>query len=137
MKLTSFALIENNDRYLLVCETSLKWKGHWFFPGGKAKKDETPEQAAIREAKEEIACDIDLKGMFYTKYSPGILMAELCFYYYAEPRSYITRDKEIQPSLKSRWFNYEEILKLPLRENAIDIIDTYRNLKKRRSLQTT
>ena len=67
--------------------------------------------------------------MFYTKYNPGILNAELCFYYYAEPISSLDMTDH---SIKSRWFNYEEIINLPLRENAIDIINTYRNLKKRR-----
>jgi ADP-ribose pyrophosphatase YjhB (NUDIX family) len=133
MKLASFTLIENNDNYLLVQENSLRWKNHWFLPGGKSEKDESPEQTARREAKEEIGCDIDLKEMFYTKYSPGIIVAELCFYYYANPSSPI--DMKNQHSLKSRWFTYDEITKLPLRENARDIIDTYRNLKKRRSAQ--
>ena len=129
MKLASFTLIENNDNYLLVQENSLRWKNHWFLPGGKSEKDESPEQTARREAKEEIGCDIDLKEMFYTKYNPGILNAELSFYYYAEPISSLDMTDH---SIKSRWFNYEEIINLPLRENEIDIINTYRNLKKRR-----
>lgn len=135
MKLASFTLIENDDNYLLVQENSLRWKNHWFLPGGKSEKNESPEQTAKREAKEEIGCDIELKEMFYTKYSPGIILAELCFYYYANPTLPI--DMKSQHSLKSRWFSYDEILTLPLRENAKDIIDTYRNLKKRRSLQIT
>ena len=130
MKLASFTLVENNDNYLLVQENSLKWKNHWFLPGGKSEKNETPEQTAIREAQQEIGCKINLKEMFYTKYNPGIILAELRFYYYATPASFI--DIKKQHSSKSRWFSYDEILKLPLRENAIDIINTYRNLRKRK-----
>lgn len=133
MKFASFTLIENNDNFLLVRENSLKWKNHWFLPGGKSQKNESPEQTAIREAQEEIGCDINLKEMFYTKYSPGIITAELCFYYYATLYSDINMDN--QHSLNSQWFSYEQILKLPLRENAIDIINTFRNLKKRQSHQ--
>ena len=58
MKLASFTLIENDDNYLLVQENSLRWKNHWFLPGGKSEKNESPEQTAKREAKEEIGCDI-------------------------------------------------------------------------------
>ncbi len=135
MKLTTFALIENNERYLLICEASTKWKGKWFLPGGHAKKHETPEQAVIRETKEEAACEISLKGMFYSKYQPGLIHNKLCIYYYAEA---ITKDIKKLPdkhSLESRWFCYEEILELPLRGDVIDIINTYRNLKKNNSLQ--
>ena len=32
--------------------------GYWELPGGKIENDETPEQAAIREVREEIACDV-------------------------------------------------------------------------------
>jgi 8-oxo-dGTP pyrophosphatase MutT (NUDIX family) len=135
MKLASFALIEKDDCYLLVCETSLKWKGHWFFPGGHVKKDESPEMAAIRESKEETGYNIQLDGMFYSKYNPGILIAELCFYYHAEPAPIEIKSMEEPGLLKYDWFTYEEILNLPLRENALDIINTYRNLKKHRPSQ--
>jgi ADP-ribose pyrophosphatase YjhB (NUDIX family) len=135
MKLTTFALIECDESYLLICEASPKWKGKWFFPGGHAKKHETPEQAVVRETKEEAACEIALKGMFYSRYFPGLMNNKLCIYYYAEA---ITKDIKKQAdkhSLESRWFRYEEILKLPLRDNVIDIINTYRNLKRNHSLQ--
>lgn len=132
MKLTSFTLIEYEDHFLLVCDHSLKWKNHWFFPGANSENIESPEQSIINEVKEEIGCELHLKGMFYTKYNPGIITAELCFYYYAKPISSI--DIRNMHSSKYRWFTYEEVLKLPLKENAIDIIDTYRNLKKRKSI---
>jgi 8-oxo-dGTP pyrophosphatase MutT (NUDIX family) len=45
---------ENNDVALLH---SLK-HGFYMLPGGKIEEDETPEQAAIRECKEEIGCDV-------------------------------------------------------------------------------
>lgn len=130
MKLTSFALIESNDSYLLIRESASKWKGKWFFPGGETKKNESPEQAVLRETKEEAACEIAVKGMFYSKYHHGLLNKNLCFYYYAEALSKEIKTQSDKHSLKSRWFKYEEILSLPLRENAMDIINTYRNLKK-------
>ncbi|HET6225358.1 MAG TPA: NUDIX hydrolase [Bacteroidia bacterium] len=135
MKLTSFALVEKNDKYLLVCETSIRWKGHWFFPGGQVKKDESPEMAAVRETKEETGNDIKLDGMFYSKYNPGILIAELCFYYHAELDPLQVTIIDGSELLKYEWFTYDEILNLPLRENALDIINTYRNLKKHRPQQ--
>lgn len=34
--------------------------GKWEFPGGKIEKNERPQQALIREVKEEMLCDIDV-----------------------------------------------------------------------------
>jgi 8-oxo-dGTP pyrophosphatase MutT (NUDIX family) len=136
MKLTSFALIEQNDRFLLIKEASPKWRGKWFFPGGETQKNESPEQAVLRETMEETACNISVKGMFYSKYYHGLLRNNLCFYYYAEPLSPVIKKEPDKHSLESRWFKYEEVLSLPLRDkdNVIEIINRYRNLKKSHSL---
>lgn len=37
--------------------------GHWSFPGGNADEGESPEQAALREAKEEMGVDADPKAL--------------------------------------------------------------------------
>ncbi|HSH64464.1 MAG TPA: NUDIX hydrolase [Bacteroidia bacterium] len=135
MKLNCFALIENDDHYLLIRETNPKWKSKWFLPGGETKRNESPEQAILRETRNEASCEINVKGMFYSKYYRGLLINKLSFYYYAE-----AINKEIKKfpdicSQKIKWFKYEEILALPLRDNVIDIINTYRNLKKNHSLK--
>ena len=50
------------------------WKrkrGHYELPGGKIDAGETPEQAAVREAKEEIGCDVILLKKRGTILFPG------------------------------------------------------------------
>jgi len=44
-------------RFLLVERGKEPWKGWLAFPGGSIEPGETPEQAAIRELKEETALD--------------------------------------------------------------------------------
>jgi len=39
---------------------------HWEVPGGKVEDGESPTDAAIREAKEEIGVDVELKKPFYS-----------------------------------------------------------------------
>ena len=134
MKLTSFALIETNDTYLLIREASVKWKGKWFFPGGKIRKNESPEQAVVRETEEEAACTIFIKGLLSAKYTRRWLNNRLCFFYYAKAMKKEIKNYPDKHSMESRWFKYEELLSLPLRENALDIINTYRSLKKSHSL---
>ena len=53
------ALIDVEGRVLLAQRPSGKhMAGLWEFPGGKIEKGETPEQALVRELKEELEIDI-------------------------------------------------------------------------------
>lgn len=39
---------------------------HWEVPGGEVEEDESPTQAAVREAEEEIGVEVELEKPFYT-----------------------------------------------------------------------
>ena len=58
----SIALINNYDEVLIAKRPNYKHlAGFWEFPGGKVEKDETPENALIREVKEELNVNINNK----------------------------------------------------------------------------
>lgn len=54
------AIIKNESGKILIAQRNLKKSqgGLWEFPGGKIEKDETKEEAIIREIKEELTIDI-------------------------------------------------------------------------------
>lgn len=66
------AIIFENEKgelllYLRDNKTSIPFPDHWDLIGGHVEEGETPEQALVREVKEEL--DIDLKEYkFYRKY---------------------------------------------------------------------
>lgn len=55
---SAVALIDSDGRVLLAQRPpGKKMAGLWEFPGGKIETDETPEQALVRELKEELGID--------------------------------------------------------------------------------
>jgi ADP-ribose pyrophosphatase YjhB (NUDIX family)/predicted RNA-binding Zn-ribbon protein involved in translation (DUF1610 family) len=57
-------VIEKDNRILLVKRKYEPYKGDWSFPAGFMEYDESPEQCAIREIKEELNVDVELDGLF-------------------------------------------------------------------------
>lgn len=55
-------IVEEGKLLLLYREE----ESHWEVPGGKVEENESPTQAAIREAEEEIGVKIELEKPFYT-----------------------------------------------------------------------
>lgn len=129
MQLLSFVIIEKNNNYLFVCEPSLKWRNQWFFPGGKLEKNEDPVTAAIRETKEAAACDVILDGIFYFRFFKGIINNQLHIYYHGRTDQPVEKTISDKHSLSSKWFSYEELSKVPLRQDALQVIDAYRSLQ--------
>jgi len=56
----SICVIERDDGAVLLVR--LSYRRSWGLPGGLLKRGETPEQAALREVKEESALDVELVG---------------------------------------------------------------------------
>lgn len=56
---TAIALLDEEGRVLLAQRPEGKhMAGLWEFPGGKVDEGETPEEALVREMREELALDI-------------------------------------------------------------------------------
>jgi len=52
------AIIKHNNEILTTQRGYGDYKDWWEFPGGKIEPGETPEEALVREIKEELATDI-------------------------------------------------------------------------------
>lgn len=57
-------VIEKEGRILLVKRKYEPYKGDWCLPAGFMEYDESPEQCAIRETKEELNVDVKLDGLY-------------------------------------------------------------------------
>lgn len=54
------AVIRKDNKIFATQRGYGDFKGGWEFPGGKVEDGETPEQALVREIKEELATDIEV-----------------------------------------------------------------------------
>ena len=109
MKVIVGGIIEKDGKYLLVQEAKKKCYGKWNFPAGHLDFNESLEQGAIREIKEETGCDVELKGVCYI--ANRILEDDLCVMIVFNAKlikEKIEYDKE--EILDVKWIDYDEIV---------------------------
>ena len=60
------ALIVHDGRIFATQRGYGEWRGWWEFPGGKQEPGETPEDALVREIREELATEISVDRFMTT-----------------------------------------------------------------------
>ena len=109
MKVIVGGIIEKNGKYLLVQEAKEKCYKKWNFPAGHLDFNESLQQGAIREIKEETGCVVELNGVCYI--ANRILEDDLFVMIVFDAKlikENIEYDKE--EILDVKWFDYDEIV---------------------------
>ena len=70
-------LIDGHDRVLLAKQNY--GQGRWALPGGLVEPDESPDEAAVREAKEETGLVVELDHLIALYYVRGVTPPRLGF----------------------------------------------------------
>ncbi|MDQ0888493.1 8-oxo-dGTP diphosphatase [Paenibacillus sp. V4I9] len=73
----SQALIIQDNRVLMVKQYVQRGDIVWNFPGGGIEEYETPEQACIRETKEETGFDIKIEQFLYSSNNKYTFRAQI------------------------------------------------------------
>lgn len=60
------AIIRRGEQIFATQRGYGDWKDWWEFPGGKIEPGETPEEALVREIKEELSADIHVGKLLHT-----------------------------------------------------------------------
>lgn len=109
MKVIVGGIIEKEGKYLLVQEAKKKCYEKWNFPAGHLDFNESLEQGAIREIKEETGCDVKLDGVCYV--ANRILEDDL-FVIIVFNAKLINENIEFDKEeiLDVKWFDYDEIV---------------------------
>jgi ADP-ribose pyrophosphatase YjhB (NUDIX family) len=113
LTVTCSLVIEQEGKLLLVQEADPDIYQLWNQPAGHVEPDETFEQCALREAREETGYDVELLGIqgVYYDIAKGDEDINLCFRArpLGEPRHPLADDV-----LGTRWFTRDELLAFPL-----------------------
>jgi len=116
--IVKIVLINLQEKVLLQLRAShVKHGDMWGFWGGYVEKDETPDQAIVREVKEEIDFDIEE----YTKIEERIEDGQRRIWYMGEV---ISDMKKLQLFEGQDWgfFTYKETKKLKMSKNTRNML---------------
>ena len=97
--------------------------GHWGFPKGHVEAQETEEETAIREIREETGLEVELDNNFRQSviYSPREYIQKEVIYFTAitDTRETIPQPEEIR---RAEWFTFDEASAQLTHDNDIQIL---------------
>jgi len=114
------AIIEKDGRIFATQRGYGAYKDWWEFPGGKIEAGETPEEALIREIREELRAEIKVGELFRTvEYDyPEFHMIMQCFLC-----ELISDEIELVEHEAARWLGKEDIRSVRWLPSDIEIVE--------------
>lgn len=100
------AVIRRKDKIFATSRGYGEFKGQWEFPGGKIEADETPQQALVREIKEELETEIEVGDLIDTvEYDyPTFHLSMDCFW-----GRVISGDLILKEAEEAKWLSRDEL----------------------------
>lgn len=118
------AVIRDNDRIYCTARGYGELAGLWEFPGGKIEGNETPQQALVREIKEELDVDIAVGDLIDTvEYDyPTFHLSMDCFFC-----EIVAGDIVLKEAADARWLKLDELDSVKWLPADIMVVDRLMN----------
>ena len=100
------AIIRKGDKIFATQRGYGEWKDWWEFPGGKMEVGETPEEALVREIREELSAEISVDEFLCTvEYDyPGFHLTMHCYLC-----SLVTEALHLNEHEAAKWLEKDEL----------------------------
>ena len=120
------AIIKKNNKVFITQRGYGEFKGKWEFPGGKVEVGETPEDAVVREIKEELKSEVKVER-YYDEIND--VRGDTCFNVKFFICSLVSGELELTEHLASKWVEPKEINEKDFMEADKSVLDNLKNDK--------
>ena len=123
------AIIRKDDKIFATQRGYGEWKDWWEFPGGKMEVGETPEEALVREIREELSAEISVDEFLCTvEYDyPAFHLKMHCYLC-----SLVTEALHLNEHEAAKWLTKDELNSVKWLPADVELISHLRCLKEER-----
>lgn len=117
------AVLRHKDKIFATQRGYGEFKDGWEFPGGKVEEGETPEQALVREIKEELDTKINVGGLIDTvEYDyPNFHLSMKCYWCEIQSGDLVLKEHEA-----AKWLGKDELGSVEWLPADLDLIEEIR-----------
>lgn len=127
------AIITHNDRIFATQRGYGEFKDGWEFPGGKVEEGETPQEALVREIREELDTEIEVGELFDTvEYDyPTFHLSMDCFFCTVTSGDLVLKEHEA-----AKWLTRESLDSVAWLPADLDLIEKLKHVMEGRQCYT-
>ena len=118
------AIIRKDDKIFATQRGYGEWQDWWEFPGGKMEAGETPEEALVREIREELSAEISVDEFLCTvEYDyPAFHLTMHCYLC-----SLVTEALHLNEHEAAKWLGKDELLSVKWLPADVKVVEALRS----------